>query len=1021
MINTRNQKTKAEILEGMMRDKNTAKLIKEAISSPVGSTARERAQKTFKIINKLHEANQTYDGQGGPGMMYQRTDAQGLNAQPIQNGQASTPKSIVIFKKIPTPNITYGNKIIKKSQNVYDGTGGPGILDGKGGMFSDLGSALSSTLSTFATPFTDFISGGSTSAGNNAASTSAYNITPTSPAEKTGSSVLQSLNYLGNPIGSLASDAGTSIVKAITSPKQTSSTYQPGLLSKASNWVANTAYPALNNAAGSALYAVPAATQWVGQNVISGIQNARNAVFGYDPATDAAPLPSISLGDTWGGQQINNLWPNYGTNNTANPAGTTNPSAEWRASHAPTTGPAQQYPNLAGQANDNPFNSPYFKTGNFSTKNNTNAPTSGTNNSYTPTAVPTGSSNGVTDSFIQGLLKTEGADYGTPGKVMTTGPHAGYAALGKYQIMPDIYFPSIGLDPNSEADKQTFLNSPALQDKVFNSIMSDLSKTYNGDQVKMAAAYFGGPKGAANVGTPAGDIQGDGHMSVNQYVASVLGGGAGSPSAGSYSSIQAAAKASNAGGMTSPAAFAEQQMANPNDPVTHGKSLVEAQIANKDRIWGEKGLIQEQADIEKLQKEIVTLPKDMKEYITARDQYIRQTDKAIDEYTAKMQTMDLSNPVKARESESYLNYLYTLRGRQNQTYSGYINDAVTQHQQKTNDMIVDYNKKLTAAETELTSANAMTLGSYNTHLQALQETMQGVNDAPVRAAQLLALQRQSTGASGTGAKDQVSLDKQIGYFTQFDKLKGTELMDKNGLALPGINLMSFINKTADPYSGDTSMSQAHIIRAYEDALNNTLVKTSPETDALKGSGITRAIQLKVAEESIKNFAQLAATGVKNNNAGDVNEAINGARASAKFIQDHTAGKISTYAPALMDAVQSFAPKGWFSTGATPSFADFAATVKNATNSDPISEQLAGIIYDELERVAHAPGSTAAGAVTSFLDNTIGTTDRANLTPFSTDTFAMNVARLYAESMMANEFGISTIAQGELKKALHPPA
>ena len=146
--------TKGEILKSMLRRPETAKLIKEALSSPVGSTSREKAKKIFSIMNKLHVS---HDGAGGPGTMYERMGG----SQPSPEMDPShiptdNSKGMVIFHKIPKPKITYGNSAskFKARAGSFDGYGGPGIPDGAGGLFGDMGSILS----TFTKPFTDYLS-----------------------------------------------------------------------------------------------------------------------------------------------------------------------------------------------------------------------------------------------------------------------------------------------------------------------------------------------------------------------------------------------------------------------------------------------------------------------------------------------------------------------------------------------------------------------------------------------------------------------------------------------------------------------------------------------------------------------------------------------------------------------------------------------------------------------------------------------------------------------------------------------
>jgi len=98
-------------------------------------------------------------------------------------------------------------------------------------------------------------------------------------------------------------------------------------------------------------------------------------------------------------------------------------------------------------------------------------------------------------------------------------------ALGRYQIVPKFHFDKIGLE-NTPENRQKFLNSPELQDKLFSKIIDGLAQRYDNDPKKIAAAYYGGGGGASVVGTEQGDkpqfAGGQKMPSVNQYVNQVL-------------------------------------------------------------------------------------------------------------------------------------------------------------------------------------------------------------------------------------------------------------------------------------------------------------------------------------------------------------------------------------------------------------------------------------------------------------------------------------------------------------------
>lgn len=115
-------KTKGDTIRALMSSSKTTKLLRDAIKSPLGSTSRKQAQRILNIMDKLYGKN---DGSGGPGFMNQY---QSNNSLYTTTKKPSTPKGMVVFPKVPTPNIYYGKR--------KDGSGGPGF----GENYTPLGS-----------------------------------------------------------------------------------------------------------------------------------------------------------------------------------------------------------------------------------------------------------------------------------------------------------------------------------------------------------------------------------------------------------------------------------------------------------------------------------------------------------------------------------------------------------------------------------------------------------------------------------------------------------------------------------------------------------------------------------------------------------------------------------------------------------------------------------------------------------------------------------------------------------------
>ena len=138
-------KTKAEVMKMLLRNKGMASTLKDAISSPLGSTSRVRAQKILSIMDKLHGLR---DGAGGPGEAQPGT-VQPMMTPPAQDTspiQSIPTPGLVIFKKLP-PMVTGFNKVVdsfRPSIGAADGSGGPGSTLSTPYTKSQLGSGLSS-------------------------------------------------------------------------------------------------------------------------------------------------------------------------------------------------------------------------------------------------------------------------------------------------------------------------------------------------------------------------------------------------------------------------------------------------------------------------------------------------------------------------------------------------------------------------------------------------------------------------------------------------------------------------------------------------------------------------------------------------------------------------------------------------------------------------------------------------------------------------------------------------------------
>jgi hypothetical protein len=170
-------------------------------------------------------------------------------------------------------------------------------------------------------------------------------------------------------------------------------------------------------------------------------------------------------------------------------------------------------------------------------------------------------------------------------------------------------------------------------------------------------------------------------------------------------------------------------------------------------------------------------------------------------------------------------------------------------------------------------------------------------------------------------------------------------------------------------------------------------------------GLSSADQQAVAEEAIKQFANLAIEGSQNPNTVILGQT------SANQIAQTLASKVGRtisvkgVAPQLMEAVKSLAPTSWFGAKDSPTEGQFVKNVIDQTE-DPLDESIARAIYAVFQRYV-ADGGSPASAVNSFLFPTSSTSDRSAPSAYTPEQFAQNIGTIYASSILDKAFASAT--------------
>lgn len=358
----------------------------------------------------------------------------------------------------------------------------------------------------------------------------------------------------------------------------------------------------------------------------------------------------------------------------------------------------------------------------------------GINSTKTPPKILGSTSNVTLNSLANALVSQEsGGDYTVVNKDS--------GALGKYQIMP-FNLGYAGLTDTPE-NRQKFLATPALQDKAFGSMINELYTKYDGDLVKVAAAYYGGGGAASKVGTDAGDTPQGKYPSINDYVRSVL----------TKAGLDTGSLASNDGGSSgssSGTSSAQSYIDAGKGAYAYGSDLAKGEFGGKNLTQVimdnteayRKSLEPLEIQLSNLKAESENFVPTLTAYMEGRDKYVDAIDDMIKDTEKQMLNGDMSDPNVSSRYNSQLTYLYTLKGRQNTRYGNYLNSAVSDYNAEVTKMQSNYDTFKANATELLNNQNALDQTIYNDIMTRGEAVYAELENAPIKAANLALVNQQ---------------------------------------------------------------------------------------------------------------------------------------------------------------------------------------------------------------------------------------------------------------------------------------
>ncbi|HEA46429.1 MAG TPA: hypothetical protein ENH99_01470 [Candidatus Pacearchaeota archaeon] len=188
----------------------------------------------------------------------------------------------------------------------------------------------------------------------------------------------------------------------------------------------------------------------------------------------------------------------------------------------------------------------------------------------------------------------------------------------------------------------------------------------------------------------------------------------------------------------------------------------------------------------------------LKNYMSGKDQYLRFIDKMIEQSQGRLATLDIGDPVVAREYKANLDYLYTLKGRQSQRYSNFLNSAIADYNADLERAQSNYDNNYKRYADEVNLDVTLSQNKYNTLMGAFSDMYTSLEEAPMKREALTAMRLENfiNGAKAAellegGSNTDEKLLKKTSEFINFHS------NDEGGLDLTTLGAGEFIELFQD--------------------------------------------------------------------------------------------------------------------------------------------------------------------------------------------------------------------------------
>lgn len=361
-----------------------------------------------------------------------------------------------------------------------------------------------------------------------------------------------------------------------------------------------------------------------------------------------------------------------------------------------------------------------------------------------------------------------------------------------------------------------------------------------------------------------------------------------------------------------------------------------------------------ESELSNLKAEKNNLVPTLQSYIAGKDNYLKFIDQLIDQTEDTLIHQDMGNPAVSNSYNNYLNYLYTLKGRQSQRYGNFLNSAIADYNADVERTQSNYEQVYTQYNNAITRQATIAQNEYNTLYQTMSDLYTNLEQAPIKQANLEALKLQNqanaliiaqNGVTGGTTPNNVDYWKDVKTYSDMITVGGSG-DDKDSIdfnKIPAGGLVSLYTQNAYQGGDEAAMTEA-IRRALTAKLSQTQssdVTTISKIQTLLGELASNP------DPAGKTFASQISASTS--------------QPTQKLVSEYVLSNLGTIKSATSQLVSG--SSGWFSKNKQPGLKDPEGWKNDYKNLDSgILDMLYNLASNQIQ-----PGSTYANNPSVFIN------------------------------------------------------